>query len=112
MAVFQEELRAEIDRIKNNSKVSQTPLNLTHDLCITDTPSNYHIKVSKAQERIYRLMNRIDDLKTVDSVPSVQMHIPNEVPMTSSVKSTKKKGNASTSASPRPSRTPKKSSSN
>ena len=112
MAVFQEELRAEIDRIQSHSKVSQTLLNLTHDFCVPDTPANYHIKVSRAQERIYRLMNRIDDLKTVDSVPSVHLHVPNEVPMASSVKSTKKKTNASASASPRPSRTPKKSSSN
>jgi hypothetical protein len=105
-------LRAEIDRIKNSSKVSQTLLNLTHDFSIPDTPANYHIKVAKAQERIYRLMNRIDDLKTVDSVPSVHLHVPTEVPMASSLKSTKKKGNASASASPRPSRTPKKQSSN
>ena len=58
-------------------------------------------------------MNRVDELKTYDSVPSVHMHIPSDVvPLSSSLKSTKKKRNGSTSASPRPARTPQKSSSN
>jgi hypothetical protein len=51
-------------------------------------------------------MNRVDELKTYDSVPSVHMHIPSDVPISSSIKSTKKKKNGSTSASPRPARTP------